>query len=337
MFKFLFITLIIIGCASSPPPSLPPPPAPSLGESLASAKCASDEFRGFGTGTSEEEALSNARSALARQIQSTVKVSEKYTQNQKLFDNNEHLSSEYVAKTTVESVLSNAHDARELRIEHRTGEVGAVVCMSRADVAKSFAERQRLVTDSLELVSRILPSIKHPKQKNEAWHKTQVLWSEFVRLQGILDGFGAANAELFESVSKAYSKTREDYKNYCQTQKVYWSDQENEYSKIVFAKISEKVAMEKSACSAGLNLRFTGLEKCANSSFGVECSFEPSLSVESCAGESYSLLKSKDAIAGYDMHNKNKAKENLIAKLQSAAFLDEWLKEIKEWTPQCVE
>jgi len=330
MFKFFFITLMIIGCASSPP-------TPSLGESLAPAKCASDEFRGFGTGTSEEEALSNARSALARQIQSTVKVSEKYTQNQRISEGNEHLSSEYASKTTVESVLSNAHDARELRVEHRTGEVGAVVCMSRADVAKSFAQSQQLVTDSLELVSRILPSIKHPKQKNEAWHKTQVLWSEFVRLQGILDGFDVANAELFESVSKTHSKTREDYKNYCQTQKVYWNDQENEYSNIVFAELSKRITVEKSACSEGLNLSFTGSEKCANSSFGVECSFEPSLSVESCNGESYLLLKSKEAIAGYDMHNKNKAKENLIVKLQSAAFLDEWLKEIKGWTPQCVE
>ncbi|MCL2260454.1 MAG: hypothetical protein FWC15_03760, partial [Fibromonadales bacterium] len=326
----LALVPIIIGCASAPP-------AISLEESLASAKCASNEFRSFGAGASEAEALSIARSALARQIHSSVAVFEKYMQSQIVSGDSEHLSSEYVSKTAVESMLSNAHDAHVLRVEHRANETGMVICMSRVDAAKGFAERQRLVADSLELVSRTLPSIKHPKQKNEAWHRTQTLWNEFMRLQGILDDFGVTRAELFSSVSEMHSKTREDYKNYCREQKVYWIDSENEYSNVVFAELSKKITMEKSVCLTGLNLRFGSSDKCASSAMGMECSFEPSLSIESCDGELYSLLKSKGRVAGYDTHNRSKAKENLIAKLPYAAFFKEWETEIKGWLPRCIE
>jgi len=325
-----FLAPIIIGCASAPP-------AISLEESLASVKCASNEFRGFGAGASEAEALSLARSALARQIHSSVIVSEKYMQSQMVSGGNEHLNSEYVSKTAVESMLINAHDARMLRVEHRADETGVVVCMSRADAAKGFAERQRLVADSLELTSRILPSIKHPKQKNEAWHRAQVLWNEFTRLQGMLDDFGVARTELFDFVNEMHSKTRENYRGYCQEQRVYWGDSESEYSNVVFAELSKKITMEKSACLTGLNLRFGSSDKCASSAMGMECSFEPSLAVESCDGEQYLLLKSRGRVVGYDSHNVNKAKENLIVKLPSAAFFAEWEKEIKGWMPQCIE
>lgn len=325
-----FLISMVIGCASAPP--LPP-----IAESMASAKCSGDEFRGFGAGASEEEALSIARSALARQIHSSVVVSEKHTQSQLVSGGSESLNSEYVSQTAVESMLSNAHDARVLRVEHRAGEAGVVVCMSRADAAKGFAERQRLVADSLELVSRTLPNIKHPKQKNKAWHRTQMLWNEFVRIQGMLDGFGVARTDLFGSVSEMHLKTREDYRIYCQEQKVYWNGLEDEYSNIVFAELSKRITLEKSACLAGLNLRFGSSDKCASSALGIECSLEPSLAVESCDGEQYLLLKAKERVAGYDSHNRSKAKENLIAKVPSATFFAEWEKEIKRWVPQCIE
>jgi len=301
------------------------------------AECGADEFRGFGTGAGEGEALNAAYSSLARQIHSSVKVSEKYTQSQKVTDGDERLNSEYASKTLVESSLSNAHDARVLRVERGANGASATVCMSRSNAAKGFAARQRLVADSLEVAANAALGAKHPKHKNEAWQRTSALWSEFSRLHGMLDGLGAAKAGLFDSASAIYSKTRENRLNYCKTQKVYWKDAGNDCSKAVFAELSKSIKIEKSSCSNGLKLLFSCPEKCKSSSFGVECTLEPSLSVESCGGEPYSLLKSKKDITGSDMNSENRAREKLMANLSSAVFLKEWEREIKEWVPQCAD
>ena len=109
------IVVHTIGCASNAAKQAIP-----LSESLNSAQCGSGEFRGAGIGDSEEAALNIARSALARQIYSSVTVSEKYLQSQKVLAGNENLSSEYKSEVIVESALSNAHEARTHRAERRS-------------------------------------------------------------------------------------------------------------------------------------------------------------------------------------------------------------------------
>jgi hypothetical protein len=69
----------------------------------------------------------------------------------------------------------------------------------------------------------------------------------------------------------------------------------------------------------------------------MECSANPSLAVESCGGEKYSMLKAKEPVIGSDAYNKNMARENLIENLSKAAFFKEWEKEIMKWVPQCTE
>ncbi len=301
------------------------------------SECGPDEFVGIGTGASDSEALDAAYSFLARQVHSSVKVSEKYTKSQNVSDGKENLSSDYLSRMSVESSLSNAHDARVLRIERTAGKASVTVCMSRASAAKGFAEQQRFTADSLEISIDALLGVEHPRHKNEAWQKTQILWDRFARLHSTLEGLGMARADLFDSVNAIYAKARENRMDYCRTQKIYWTDSEDDCSKAVFAELSKNMKIEKSACLSGLNLLFSCIEKCKSSNFGVECTLEPFLSVESCGGESYSLLKSKKNIVGNDMSSENNARERLIENLLQAVFLKEWEKEIKEWVPRCVD
>jgi len=299
------------------------------------SECGPDEFIGIGTGTSDSEALDAAYSFLARQVHSSVKVSEKHIQSQKVSGGNEKLSSEYASKTAVESSLANAQDARVLRIERIAGKASVTVCMSRSNAAKGFAEQQRLVADSLEIAANAALGAEHPKLRSEAWERTQMLWNRFAGLQGMIDGLGVAKTSLFDSASAIYAKARESRMEYCKAQKIYWKDAESDCSKAVFAELSKKIKIEKSQCQSGLNLLFSCAERCKSSSFGIECTLEPSLSIESCGGESYSLLKSDKNIAGSDMNSESKAKERLSVNLLQAGFLKEWENEIKKWEAQC--
>jgi len=318
--------LLLMSCASGKPGKTPAPVA------LETFKCAAGEFRGLGTGESEAEALNAALSELSMQINSSIEVSRKLKQRQQSSNEKELTSTEYNARTIIKSALSNAHDARIL---HKS-ETGAVVCMSKENAAKGFKERQQLIADSLEVVSYAGMGTEHPKHKNSAWHKAQTLWNEFTRIQNMLDDWGVESANL--SASETYSKTKDDYKSYCVKQKTFWEEkEEGDCSKAVFSELSKKVKIEKSKCSSGLNLRFSCSERCSSSGFGVECFFQPVLSIEACGGEQYSILTSKKPVLGDDMHNISKAKEKLIQNLPNADFFAQWETEIKEWAPQCTE
>ena len=321
LISLVFCIFLLTGCAST----VSPPVA------LESFKCKAGEFRGSGIGANEAEALNAARSELAKQISSSVEVSQKSRQGQRILNGKEIIDSEFDSETIVKSMLINAHDARILH----SGQNRAIVCMSKADAAKGFQERQQLIADSLEMVSHVEIGTEHPKRKNEAWRKTKNLWYEFMRIQRLLEDWGTEKNGLFEPVSETYSKTKDDYKSYCVKQKTYWKDAESDCSKTVFSELSKKIKIEKSKCISGLNLRFSCSEKCEASSYGVECAFEPSLAIESCGGELYSLQKTKEPVRGSDMYNSGKAKENLIKNLPAADFFKEWEKDIKEWVPQC--
>ena len=298
------------------------------------ANCGPDEFRGSGTGKTEEEALSVAYSSLARQIHSSVKVSEKYTQGQKVSGGNELLNSEYTSKMTVESSLTNAHDARVL-LTMNVGKVDATVCMSRSNAAKGFAEHQSLVADSLEIAAHSSLGTQHPKLKNEAWQRTHALWNEFARLQGILDGFGAAKADFFDTANEIYAKAREEHIAYCQNSKLHWTPaQENNYSELALSKLSRNLKMEKSACKdKGISLVYKNHEPECSQKFGLySCSYKPSLSVVSCEGTEYQLLENSVEAA----HQKQDfALEKLQSNLKTANFWEKWEREIKEWSLQC--
>jgi hypothetical protein len=321
------LLFLLVGCTAHPvvpPPVEPPEPA----------QCVAGEFRGVGVGSDEKEALSDAKIDLAKQVHSSVRVSEKYSQSQNMQGGKETLGSDFVSETLVEANLLNAQDARVLSVEQKAGKVSTLVCMSREDAAKGFIERGRLVADSLDLVSHVLLNTSHPKLKNEAWNKTQKLWSEYVRIKNLLDSWSVKSlAPKTEIIEKA----ADDYKSYCRSMKIHWEDSENECSNAAFAKLSKKTNMERAACSSGFRFSFSCEEKCKSLPFGVECSFEPSLAIENCDGEMYFLLRVPKPITGSDMHNRSKALDDLAGNLPKAAFFEQWEKEIREWVPQCVE
>jgi len=298
------------------------------------AECNSDEFRGFGVGENEGDALTEAHSALSRQINSSVNVTIERIVRQQISNGNEYLNSGYESRAVIESSLPNAHDARIVRNKRNGNKISVTVCMTKADAAKGFLEQQRLLEDSLSIASNTAVSTEHPKRKNEAWRKTQMLYNNFVRIQYLLEGWGVKSPYLADEI---YFRAREDYMNYCQSMKIFWEDIANECSEKVFAVLSKKIKMEKSKCSYGLKLNYNCSDRCKSSSFGVECSYEPSLSLESCDGQSYSMLKVHTPVIGNDMYIEGKARERLAENLPKAVFLGEWEKELKEWVPQCAD
>jgi len=311
----LVIIPIIIGCASKAKQAEPAP------------ECQADEFRGFGTGQGENEALTEAHSALARQINSSVNVIIERVVNQQVSNGKENLNSEYEARTIIESSLPNIHDAR---IVNRS-KTSVTVCMSKADAAKGFIERQRLELDSLELASSIELSTEHPRNKSEAWQRTQKLYNNFMRIQYLLEDWGVKSPYSADDI---YFRTREDYKNYCQTAKLHWNpERENLYSEMAFAGLSQKVKIEKSQCGRGISLAYKGSEPDCSVKFGLNtCSYKLSLSLHACDGTEYLQLKNEAMGA----HQKSDfALNKLQGNLKSAEFWNKWIQEIKQWSPQC--
>ncbi len=302
---------------------------------IAFADCGPAEFRGFGTGESESEALASARASLAPQVYSSIKVSSKHTQTQRVSGGKEDLNTRYTSRIEEESSLLNAHDARILRLERIDGEYKATVCMSRANAAKGFATRLRPVADSLEFSANAVIEAKHPKLKSEAWQKAQPLWNEFARLQSIIEGLDKEQAAPFEAVSALYAKARDGYLSYCQTAKLHWSPEtEDVYSGLAFLKLSKNLKLEKSVCKGGgisLAYKNTG-HKCEYAGI-FKCSHKPSLLLASCSGEEYRILESPNI----DSFQKREevALERLHEKLGDEIFWNEWEREIKQWRPQC--
>jgi len=295
-------------------------------------ECRAGEFQGIGIGESESAALSEAHSALARQINSSVNVTIERTVNQQISNGKENLNSEYGSRTKIESSLPNAHDARVVYSKRNGNKANVVVCMSKADAAKGFIERQRLIADSLEMVSSFMLATEHPKSKNEAWHKTQMLYNDFTRIRYLFESWGIESP--YPAV-EIYSKARENYRNYCQTVKLNWNpEKETLYSGIAFSKLSDGVKIVKSPCNGnGISLFYKGSKPECSVKFGLNtCSYVSELSLRACDGTEYLQLKN-EAIGAHQKHDF--ALEKLQGNLKSAEFWNQWKQEIKQWSPQC--
>jgi len=291
-----------------------------------------DDFRGIAVSFSESAALAQARSNMALEY-----FSYKIKANIQIIGQNIDQISSTATHTSMEQevVLMNSQDAK-LHYSTSQGEnFGVVVCMSKKDAAKGFEERLRLVADTMSLVSHVLPGIKHPKQKNEAWHRVQILWTEIKKLQEMLDGFGAERTDLFETASELFLKTRDSYKEYCQAVRLYWNpEQKNVYSEMAFAALSKELRFEKAQCKDnGISLVYKNDVPNCSAKYGLHsCSGNVSLSVGSCDGAEYLLLE--NAVDG--AHQKpDFALERMQGRLRTADFWEKWIQEIQLWRPSC--
>jgi hypothetical protein len=319
----VLVAMILVSCGGSKPSTASEFP-----------QCPVGEFSGFGAGETESEALSMAHSDLAKQISLSIKVTTQYSVSQQNSNNKEYINTKYETEIREESALSNAQDARIIHKNREGNKISVIACMSRADAAKSFLEQQRIITDSLEIISGTALNERHPKLKNYAWNKTQTLWNKFMNIQNLLESW-EIESKYFYSASKTYSKTRDSYKDYCQNAKLHWNPkQETHYSEIAFSKLSGNVKMEKSPCAvSGISLAYKGLEPECSVKFGLNsCSYAQSLSLVACDGTEY--LQFKNDVVG--AHQKpDFALEKLQDNFKSAEFWSEWAQEIKEWSPQC--
>jgi len=323
MFRILFLSLGFIflwNCASTP--------KESLYEILEKEQCPSGNFRGWGIADGEMAAVDLAKVNIASEMQDTISVQSKYIN--KVIDEKDNTYFE--SQINRNYSINNASDAKIKFKKQQGKEIGIVVCMAKADAAKSFLERQRLLADSLELASNTELNTEHPKQKNKAWQKTQMLYNDFMRIQYLLEGWGVKSPYMADEV---YSKAREDYKNYCQTAKLHWNPEKNTlYSDIAFSKLSGNIKIEKSPCNdRGISLAYKGSEPHCSVEFGLNtCSYAQSLSIRTCDGTEYTQLKSEAT----GVHQKPKlALDKLQNNLKSAEFWNQWIKEIKQWSPQC--
>jgi len=333
----LLLVCLFLGCASPPKEQAAPPPSNIL-TVLSSVECGAGDFRGQSVEASEPEALAAARSVIAQQIQSSVKVQQTHIQSQTLANGNENLNSGYVAKTVIEAALSNAHDARVMRIERGVGQVGAVLCMSRPDAAKGFVERARPVAATLEFAANSVIKEKLPRSKSDAWQKTRQIWNEFIGLHSIIAGLDQEKAAIFEPVVSLYAKSRDDYLSYCETAKqLYWNpEQSDPYSEIAFSKLSDpELELQKADCKGnGISLIYknTGYE-CKHAGM-YRCSHKPILLIASCGNAGGYRTLETTSVETYQ-NVEDVALRKLREKLEYETFWSDWKKEIKKGRPIC--
>jgi len=293
-----------------------------------------NDFRGTGIGDNEIDALAQARSNMALEH-----FSQKLKSNVQIIGQNIDKVASTSTKTSIEQevALANAQDAKLSFSARRGNKTGVIACMSRADAAKGFAERQRLVVDSLELASSIMLNTEHPKHKNEAWQRTQIYYNSIVAIQNLLNGWGVAKTDYFDKAGEIYSKTREDYKKYCQTTKLHWNpEKKSSYSEIAFSKLSSGIKMENTSCTGrSISLVYKEAKPECESHGGLYgCSYQPFLSITSCNGAELRLLENPAPIKGFGQKEEI-AVEKLQDKLKKENFWKEWEQEIKQWSPQC--
>jgi len=305
----------------------------SLFQILAEVSCPNaSDFRVEHISSSESEALAGARSNMALEHFSKKLESEIQINAQNI---NQVATSSTKMNIGQEATMINPQDAK-LHYSTRHGtQVGVVVCMSRADAAKGFIERQRPVASSLEFAANAILETKHPKLKSEAWQRAKPLWDEFTKNQAMIEGLDKAAAAVFEPLKAMYAKAKEDYLGYCQTAKLYWNPEHNDfYSEKAFAKLSKSSKLEKASCRGnGVSLVYRNSgHKCEQAGI-FKCYHKPSLLVASCYGEEYRILESPNV----EVFQKREdvALEKLREKLEYESFWSDWEKEIKQWSPQC--
>jgi len=324
---FASLCLILLGSCSNTAPKL------SLYDTLEKEQCEAAEFKGTGIADTEMGAIGAARAIVAMQIQTTLEANSKL--EKEVID--KKASSHFKKDIIQTSILKNASDAKIIFKKKQGNEFGIVACMSRADAAKGFLEQQRLVLDSMVLASNTALNTEHPKHKNDAWQKTQIYYNSIVAIQNLLNGWGVAKADYFDKANEIYSKTREDYKNYCVDVKLHWNpEQKNTYSEIAFSKLSSGIKMENTSCTGrGISLVYKEVKPECESHGGLYgCSYQPFLAITSCNGAELRLLESSAPIKGFGQKEEI-AVEKLQDKLKKESFWKEWEQEIKQWSPQC--
>jgi len=307
------------------------PSGGNLYQTLDAVSCPNaDDFRGAGIGGSENEALAQARSNMALEY-----FSQKLKSNVQISGQNINEMARSSTKTNIdqEAALANAQDAKMHFSTRKGNQTGVVACMKRDDAAKPYLHKQALLMDSLEFLAANELKATHPKQKGDARDKANVIWARMVTNHELLKSWRIEND--ITRAKDIHDAVEDDYKDYCQSAKLHWlSEFETPYSEIVFSKLSGSIKVEKSACNGrGILLVFKDSEPECVMKYGLNtCTYGLSISVVACNGTEYLQLKNEAVGA----HQKlDFAIDKLLGNLKTAGFWNQWIQEIKQWSPQC--
>ncbi len=322
----LFLCAIALALASCGSANSPKP----AGTANARTSCPSDLFiEATGTGETLDEASANAKVKMAGKIISQVK-SKVEIEKSKAKDSEGRItpSSKFSTKSQIESdfTLLGINEMESRQLENGEYEYKGYVCNS--NVARPYLKSLQNYRDSLKV-------LKRQKMNKDVCDKAIEIRENMRGFEIILEVLEQAD----KSLQKEYENIYAEIENDCGLEagkKIHWNpEKQTAYSDIAFSKLSKSVEMETSPCKGkGISLVYIEDEKCADYAMGVKCTLNPSLAIQSCKGEKYSMLKA-EPITGSSSHNKNKAKEELLKNFSKSDFFNEWEKKIMEVMPEC--
>jgi hypothetical protein len=198
----------------------------------------------------------------------------------------------------------------------------------RADAALPYLDSLRVY-----LRSKLKAFSLQQRVDEESCKSAEEVYLRTLGWQRIVEHLGQMDEALRKECDRFNAKVENDCR--CQGFKLHWNaGRESIYSEVAFSKLSQKLKIEKSPCSGkGISLVYKSLKhKCERAGI-YRCSIQPFLSISSCAGAQYVLLESP-GLESYSQ-KEEAALEMLQAKLADGSFWNEWMKEIKKWSPQC--
>ncbi|MCL2207269.1 MAG: hypothetical protein FWB90_04140 [Fibromonadales bacterium] len=306
----LVVLFLLLGCASQ-----------SVKKEVA---CPANHIKGSGSGTTEQDALMQARAEISSQIHSSITAAYKSTNKQ----TNESLETKFKSDVRQTTELLNAQDVK-LQASRKIGEkVEVVACMSREDAAKPYLSQLPRINDSLNLAIQTELAQSHPRVKKEAAQTAENLKMRQIIAAQILQGLGK-HIEL--PSSSVYDEMIKDYKEYFSEFKFIWGGEDEEISQILLSKISSRYKIGTGSCVKGLKLIpiFVDIE-CGNSQYGPQCHYIPALEGRSCEEELYFTLRGQ-RVQGTGERDENDAKRKLLALISKAPFWDNWFEELDKY------
>ncbi|MCL2260901.1 MAG: hypothetical protein FWC15_06045, partial [Fibromonadales bacterium] len=226
----LFAFFLLLGCV-----------APAKKENA----CPVNHLKGSGSGTTEQDALMQARAEISSQIHSSITAA--YKSTNKLI--NDSLETKFKSDVRQTTELLNAQDVKLLSSAKMGERVEVVACMSREDAAKPYLGMLPRINDSLNLAIQTEIAQQHPLKKIEAARTADNLRTRQIITVQILQGLGK-DAALQSTDS--YEKMVADYKEFSSGYKLIWAGEDEEISHILLSKISSRYRIETGTCAQGI-------------------------------------------------------------------------------------
>ena len=302
-----------------------------------------------GTGRTEEEAMKNALEKAHKEAASIIgrPLGETYGIRYGVrcyhhIEKNIYNHTVYILfKHQIKSMASGAQDDYNNPDSIKCNSVPIGNADKNTEEAMVIGEKQGNLLNAiagLRAVAEKFESAGNIKQKNEIMNEGSKLYVEINKLQGELRILNAVIGldSTMEVARDIYNKMRASCIEYGKSARLHWnSEQENEYSEIAFSILSRNLDVQKNNCEGnGVSLVYKDSKPECKRQYGVfACSYRSNLSIASCEGNEYLLLKGENT-EGVKA-KENDALDNLKEKLIKADFWEYWGQELNKWRSKC--